>query len=131
MAESKLADFKLDAGFVREKVRDSPGIFGQSTGEDGIALAVVAPQNIFGIECCAIFDVQLTLPAASGGANALGRKRCSAAGLIRFLEQQHPRALLGCHQRRHEPASAGADDDDVGIYVLHLFDLQRAPSVSR
>jgi hypothetical protein len=119
VAEGKFAELKLDAGVVREKIRDSPGILRQSTGEEGIALAVVAPQNIFGIKGCAIFDVQLTLPAASGGANALGRKRCPAAGLIRFLEQQHPRALLGCHKRGHEPASAGADDDDVGIYVLH------------
>ena len=83
---------------VREKIRDSPGILRQLTGEDGIALAVVAPQNIFGIEGCAIFDVQLALPAAPGSPNALGRKRRPAPGLIRFLEQQHPCALLGCHQ---------------------------------
>jgi hypothetical protein len=30
-----------------------------------------------------------------------------------------PRALLGRHERRHQPAAAGADDDDIAIYVLH------------
>jgi len=30
-----------------------------------------------------------------------------------------PRALLGRHERRHQPAVAGADDEDIAIYVLH------------
>jgi hypothetical protein len=119
VSEGKLADLKLDAGFIGKKISYSPGGFREPPDYDGIALAVVALQNILRIERGAIVDFQLVLAPASRGANPLGRKSRSAAWLIGFLEQQHPRALLGGHERRHQPAPAGADDNDIAIYVLH------------
>src|SRR5215831_16637996 len=104
MSEGKLTDLKLDAGFIGKKISYSPGGFREPPDYDDIALAVVALQNILRID---------------RGANPLGRKSRSAAWLIGFLEQQHPRALLGGHERRHQPAPAGADDNDIAIYVLH------------
>src|SRR5918994_3057181 len=119
VAERELADLKFQAGYIRQKISHTRGGFRQPAGYKCIALALVAPQNILGIKGRAVIDFQLALTPASRGADALGGKSRAAARLIRFLEQQHARAPLGCHERRYQPASAGADDDDVALYVLH------------
>ena len=78
-----------------------------------ITLVVVPAQDILGVEFRTVDDIQLALPAAAGGADAFGRKSGPASRFVRLLQQQHTRALFRRHQRGHETAPSGADDEDI------------------
>ena len=120
MTKGKLADVKFDPCHIGQEIGHAPGSFREPLGQDWITLVVVPAQDILGVEFRTVGDLQLALPAAAGGADALGGESSPASRFVSLLQQEHPRALFRRHESSHETAPSGTDDEDIAVDRIQL-----------